>query len=223
MSEKILAPYKIWKETQRFTHFEKIFLGKGRKIYMNKRLSIIGITLLLITTGLSGCIDEKLTEAPLTTLALTLDDLPEGYIKQAEGNKSFEGPHDIIALEAYKTIFTSPISPPIELVLSKFNSSENARIVLYNLSEWRSSSSVNKYNRTTPQNVKQIGDESSYELFQSSPTSSDEYTHSYVYFRIANVVVYLSLRENWEREIDYVNLTINYAEIVESKIYASLK
>ena len=190
---------------------------------MNKRFSIIGITLLLIATGLSGCIDEKLTEAPPTTLALTLDDLPEGYIKQSEGNKSLEGPHDIIILESYKTIFTSPISPPIELGLSKFNSSDNAHIAFYNLSEWRSSLLVNKYNRTTPQNVKQIGDESSYELFQSSPTSSDEYTHSYIYFRIANVVVYLSLLENWEREIDYVNLTINYAEIVESKIYASLE
>jgi hypothetical protein len=30
MNEKTLAHHKIWKETQGLTHFEKIFLGKGR-------------------------------------------------------------------------------------------------------------------------------------------------------------------------------------------------
>jgi len=78
--------------------------------------------------------------------------------------------------------------------------------------------------RATPQNVKQIGDESSYELFQSSPISYNN-TYSYIYFRIANVVVFLLLnfRGMSDVEIDFVNLTINYAEIVESKINASLK
>ena len=78
--------------------------------------------------------------------------------------------------------------------------------------------------RATPQNVKQIGDESPYELFQSSPISYNN-TYSYIYFRVANVVVFLLLnfRGISDVEIDFVNLTINYAEIVESKINASLK
>ena len=79
--------------------------------------------------------------------------------------------------------------------------------------------------RATPQNVKQIGDESSYELFQSSPISYNNTYSSYIYFRIANVVVFLLLnfRGISDVERDFVNLTINYAEIVESKINASLK
>lgn len=30
MNEKTLVQYKIWKGTKGLTHFEKIFLGKGR-------------------------------------------------------------------------------------------------------------------------------------------------------------------------------------------------
>ena len=206
---------------------------------MNKHLLIIGITLLLITTGLSGCIDEKptgkLITAPLTTLALTLGDLPEGYIEQTKRSEDYnisDRPiyDGITALDVHSVRFTPEITEnetvllPIALYLFKFDSSEDAHIALYNMSEMRSSSLAGTFIRATPQNVKQIGDESTYELFQNSPISYNN-TYSYIYFRIANVVVFLLLnfRGMSDVEIDFVNLTINYAEIVESKINANLK
>ena len=206
---------------------------------MNKRLSIIGITLLLITTGLSGCIDEKPTEklitTPLNTLALTLGDLPEGYIEQIKESEDYnisDRPiyYGIMVLEEHSVRFTpetienKTVLPTIALYLYKFNSSEDAHVVLNNMSELESASLAGTFIRATPQNVKQIGDESLYELFQSSNTSHNA-TYSYIYFRIANFVVFilLNFRGMSYVEIDFVNLTINYAEIVESKINASLK
>lgn len=115
-------------------------------------------------------------------MALTLGDLPEGYIEQIKGSEDYnysDGPiyYDIMVLEEYSVRVTPEITEnktvllPIALSLFKFNSAENAHIVLYNMSELRSSSLVGTFIRATPQNVKQIGDESSYELFQSSPIS----------------------------------------------------
>jgi len=205
---------------------------------MNKHLLIIGITLLLITTGLSGCIDEKPTEklitTPLNTLALTLGDLPEGYIEQIKESEDYnisDRPiyYGIMVLEEHSVRFTpetienKTVLPTIALYLYKFNSSEDAHVVLNNMSELESASLAGTFIRTTPQNVTQIGDESSYELFQSSNTSHNA-TYSYIYFRIANFVVFilLNFRGMSYVEIDFVNLTINYAEIVESKINSKI-
>ncbi|MCK5458871.1 MAG: hypothetical protein KAI20_03195, partial [Thermoplasmatales archaeon] len=136
---------------------------------MNKRLLIIGITLLLITTGLSGCIDEKPTEklitTPLNTLALTLGDLPEGYIEQIKGNEDYnisDRPiiYGIMVLGDYlvrftpETIENKTVLPMIALYLYKFSSSEDAHVVLNNMSEMESASLAKTFIRATPQNVK---------------------------------------------------------------------
>ncbi len=81
---------------------------------MNKRLLIIGITLLLITTGLSGCIDEKPNEklitAPLKTLALTLGDLPEGYIERTKGSEDYNYSDKSIFYYKYPTKYQTFIA-----------------------------------------------------------------------------------------------------------------
>ena len=50
---------------------------------MNKQLIAAGIIVVLLVVGFSGCIEEKSTEtlvtAPVNTLILTLNDLPEGF------------------------------------------------------------------------------------------------------------------------------------------------
>jgi hypothetical protein len=205
---------------------------------MNKPLIIIGITLILITTGLSGCVNEKTNEklitAPLNTLALTLEDLPEGYIERTKGGEDYNYSdkstfHGIMTSEEYSILFipenneNKTILLPIALYLYKFNSSDDAHIVLNNMTEMDSASKVGNFNRTTPQNVTQIGDESSYELYKISQILYND-TESYIYFRIKNVVVYLLINSRGLPgvDVDFVDLTINYAKIVENKINESL-
>lgn len=206
---------------------------------MNKPLIIIGIIILLITTGLSGCVNEKtngeLITAPLNTLALTLEDLPEGYIERIKGSEDYNYSdksifNGIIPSEEYSILFipenneNKTVLLPIALYLYKFNSSEDAHLAQNNMTELESAYKVGDFNRTTPQNVTQIGDESTYELFQISRILYND-TESYIYFRIKNVVVYLIINSRGIPgvDIDFVDLTINYAKIIENKINESLK
>lgn len=210
---------------------------------MNKKLLILGIAVLLLVVGLTGCtetnekITEKLVTVPLNTLALTANDLPQGYIKWSENrNTSWGTMQDITNIEEYEVIlvFESFESydhntgyPDIFLFLSKYNSSAEANTFLH----YQSEQIMNVYdtlNRITPEDVEQIGNESMYELFRGPYPYGDNYgdqnvTISLSLFRINNVVVFLLIQGIPILEIDYTMLTINYSKIIESRIKASLE
>ena len=212
---------------------------------MDKHLIVIGISVLLLTVGLSGCIEEeeeekstgKLVTALLSTLALTVDDLPQGYIKWNEDhNKSWGTMQDITYIEEYEAIlvFESFESynhdtgyPDIFLFLAKYNSSDEANTFLHYHSE-QIMNAYNTLNRITPEDVEQIGNESMYELFQGPYPYGDHYgdqsvTISLSLFRINNVVVFLLIQGVPILEIDYTMLNIDYSKIVENRINASIE
>ena len=203
----------------------------GAKV-MKKQLVMLGIVILLICVGLSGCtgLTEKLVTAPLSTFALTIDDLPQGYIKWSENTNQSLFSTGNIPIEEYSValIFGSHENntgfPPISLYLAKFNSSDDASIAMYNSSE-QVSKEYGILNRITPEDVEQIGDESTYELFQGSMGEYYGYQNVIVslsWFRINNVVVFIFLQGSPVWEIDYKRLTIDYSKIVESRINVSL-
>lgn len=205
---------------------------------MKNHLVVVGIAVLLICVGLSGCteteekITSKLVTSPLNTLALTVDDLPQGYIKWSEDyNKSWGTMQDITPVEEYSVVlvFESHENntgfPAIFLSLYKFNTSDEAKIGFYNQSELM----VKGYgfmDCITPENIEQIGDESIYELFQGpygNYSNAQNVTISLIGFRINNVGVGMLIQGVHIWEIDYTMLTIDYSKIIESKIYASLE
>ena len=203
----------------------------GAKV-MKKQLVMLGIVILLICVGLSGCtgLTEKLVTAPLSTFALTIDDLPQGYIKWSENTNQSLFSTGNIPIEEYSValIFGNNENnigfPPISLYLAKFNSSDDASIAMYNSSE-QVSKEYGILNRITPEDVEQIGDESTYELFQGSMGEYYGYQNVIVslsWFRINNVVVFIFLQGSPVWEIDYTRLTIDYSKIVESRINVSL-
>jgi len=207
---------------------------------MKKQLVIVGVVVLFFVVGFSGCTEEdstddtneKLVTASLDTLTLTLDDLPEGYVKWSDDhNYSGESIQGMIPSEFYEIhfVFQDPENdtgyPWIGLSLYKFNSSKDANTVLQALSE-QVTNSLNESKRTTPQTVEQIGNESIYELYQGIEGEYYKYqnaTFSFIHFRMRNVVVYLFLEGMPNDETDYVISAIDYAKIVESRINASLE
>lgn len=201
-----------------------------------KKFATIGIAaLLILVVGLSGC-NETTTEELITTslieLALIPSDLPEGYIKWSEEqNYSGESINGINPSEYYfaTLVFEEPDMdssfPSVAFYMYKFNSSGDAHIVTQNMSERIFDSLEEGLNQTTPQNIEQIGDESIYELFEGDMGEYYGYvnvTFSFICFRIKNVVVGLLIEGLMEWDIDYVNLTLSYARIVEQRIYDSL-
>jgi len=204
---------------------------------MNKHLIVIGIAVLLICVEFSGCTEteekvaEKLITVPLSTLALTVDDLPQGYIKWSEEyNYTSGGINSIIPVEYYFITFAfeNPEDntgfPGIFLFLYKFNTSDEAKIGFYN----QSGLMLKGYgfmDCITPENVEQIGDESIYELLQGpygNYSNAQNTTISLISFRINNVGVGMLIQGVPIWEIDYTRLTIDYSKIVESRIYASI-
>ena len=202
---------------------------------MKRGLVIVVSTLLMSIVLFSGCNEtttEKLVTTPLIALALSLDDLPEGYVKWSEEqNYSDEAIKGINPAEFYFVTFAfgeidmNHSFPAIAFYMYKFNSSSDAHIVTQNISEQTFDSLDDGLNRTTPQNIEQIGDESIYELFEGNMGEYYSYinaTWSFIYFRIKNVAVGLLLEGIAEWDIDYVNLTLSYAKIVENRINLSL-
>lgn len=199
---------------------------------MKKQLVMLGIVIFLICVGLSGCtgLTEKLVTAPLSTFALTIDDLPQGYIKWSENTNQSLFSTGNIPIEEYSValIFGNNENnigfPPISLYLAKFNSSDDASIAMHNSSE-QVSKEYGILNSVTPEDVEQIGDESTYELLQGSMGEDYGYQNVIVsisWFRINNVVVFMFLQGSPVWEIDYTRLTIDYSKIVESRIIVSL-
>jgi len=205
---------------------------------MNKHLIVVVIAVLLICVGLSGCtetkekITSKLVTASLNTLALTVDDLPQGYIKWSENlNKSGGTMQNMTPVEEYSVVLVfeslenNTGFPAIFLSLYKFNTSDEAKIGFYNLSGLMLKG-YGFMDCITPENVEQIGDESIYELVQGpygNYSNAQNTTVSLIGFRINNIGVGMLLQGIPSWEIDYTRLTIDYSKIIESKIYASLE
>jgi len=153
---------------------------------MNKTIPIVvGITILLVGIGFSGCIEEKSTEilvtASVNTLSLTVDDLPEGFSEVFN-----ESPSSIPGLvesptEYYVVSFLGNYSnktTEIQFGLLKFNSSEVAStnystLILY--------FTIYSDTELITDSIDKIGDES--KAFSDFTGYSIHY-----YFRVSNVV-----------------------------------
>jgi len=208
---------------------------------MKKQIGVIVAAFLLFAAVLSGCLndaDEQDTTPtvkfpPLDTVNLKVEDLPDGYVKWSEEyNLSVSISKIIPAVEVYDLtfIYKEPEKntgfPMIQLTLASFNSSEDAETVLYNSSERMSNILDEILNDTLVENVVQVGDTSIYKLYEGSLGEEYGYqnaTWSFIYFRIENIVSFVLLDEIPSSEVDYVLLTIKYAEIVEERINASLQ
>lgn len=195
-----------------------------------KLLCILAIFLSVVIY--SGCLEnvsqKKTKSLSLKSLGLKLDDLPSGYIKQDENenyssylyNGTIYGKRP---LEFYFVSFASlqVVAPAIALTMYRFNSSSDAELVMYNLSEQLASSLSDRLNIITPQDVQKIGDDSIYELFEGNMGEHYGYlnaTWSFICFRIENITVSLLLEGLTEWNVNYVELTFNYAKIIENRI-----
>jgi hypothetical protein len=203
----------------------------------SKVLGLI-IAVLLLTIAFSGCNEKKEVVAySLKSQGLKVDDLPSGYIKLTEEsnylNFSNEETINVIKpLEFYYVTYAfnntelNTAYPAIALTMFRFNTSDDAQEIMLNLSDNLINSMTSLLNKTTPQDIPQIGDESVYELFQGNMGEYYGYqnaTWSFIYFRIGNVVVNLLLEGLMEWNIDYVELTFNYTRIIEDRLDTMLK
>jgi len=147
---------------------------------MNKQLIAAGIIVVLLVVGFSGCIEEKSTEtlvtAPVNTLILTLNDLPEGFSEKGNGSPSSSMPGLTDApTESYAVIFMGNYSnqtTEIQFVLLKFNSSEvaitNHNTLIFYITAFGKVELIND-------SVNKTGDE--------SKAFSDSVGNTYFYFR----------------------------------------
>ena len=185
----------------------------------------------------NGCLDDTTTQVadltPLDTFSLKVEDLPEGYVKWSEEyNLSVAISKVVTPIDVYDIVFTykepdySSGFPTVQLTLSRFNSSYDAEVVLQNSSEKMSDILDLILNSSYIENVVQVGNSSIYMLYQGSlgeEYENESATWSFIYFRIENILVYLLINEVPSSEVDYVCLTLKYAEIVEERIYSSIK
>ena len=204
---------------------------------MKKRIMIVIFFFLLSFVIFNGCLDDTTTQVadltPLDTFSLKVEDLPEGYVKWSEEyNLSVAISKVVTPIDVYDIVFTykepdySSGFPTVQLTLSRFNSSDDAEVVLQNSSEKMSDILDLILNSSYIENVVQVGNSSIYMLYQGSlgeEYENESATWSFIYFRIENILVYLLINEVPSSEVDYVCLTLKYAEIVEERIYSSIK
>jgi hypothetical protein len=205
---------------------------------MKAKLLVIGIITILIAVVFSGCNEkEESVVYSLKSQGLNLDDLPSGYIKWTEESNYLNYSHEetingIKPLEFYFVTYVfnntelNNANPAIALTMFKFDTSDDAQEIMLNNSDNMINSLNSSLNRTTPQDISQIGDDSVYELFQGNMGEYYGYqnaTWSFIYFRIENIVVNLLLEGIMEWNIDYVNLTFDYSKIIENRINTVLQ
>lgn len=199
---------------------------------MKIQIIIIIFVTLLSVIGFNGCIDNSPIKEPkltsLDTFSLKVEDLPEGYVKWSEEYNLSVAISKIVApIDVYDIVFTykepdnSSGFPTVQLTLSRFNSSNDAEMVLQNSSDVMSKILNIILNLTHTENIEQVGDSSVYKLYQGSlgvEYENESATWSYIYFRVESILVYLLLNEVPTSEIDYVDINIKYAKIVENRI-----
>ena len=204
---------------------------------MKKQIKIVILIFILTFINLNGCVDNESNTknklVPLDTLSLNVEDFPAGYVKWSESyNLSVAISSIVSPLDVYDIVFiyrepgNDSGFPLVQLTLSRFYSSDYAELVLQNSSERMSVILDSIINLTSTENIEKIGNNSIYKLYQG--LLGDDYenqsaTWSFIYFRIENIVAYLLVNEVPTSEIDYVNITIKYAKIVEERINSKIK
>ena len=199
---------------------------------MKKQIMILIFVVLLTLVNLNGCVDNSSIPlnkvVSLDSLSLDVGDLPEGYNIWSESyNLSVAISSIVSPLDIYDIVFIYGESgnfsgfPLVQLTLTRFNSSDYAEIVLQNSTEMMSKILNTILNLKSIENIEQVGNKSIYKLYQG--LLGDDYenqsaTWSFIYFRIDNILAYLLVNEIPTSEIDYVNLTMKYAKIVEERI-----
>lgn len=210
-----------------------------RRLRMKRKLLCALVVFLLLIIVFSGCSEKKEAVVySLNSLGLKVDDLPSGYIKwwSEESNYSNYSHEETIAgikpSEVYFATFVfneteiNTAYPAIALSMFRVPTSNDAKVVMLNLSEEMVKSLNGQLNRTTPQNVPQFGDESIYELFQGNMGEDYGYqnaTWSIMYFKIENITVGLLLEGLMNWNVDYVEQTFNYTRIIEGRLNTMLK
>jgi PKD repeat protein len=164
----------------------------------------------------------------LDLMSLTLDDLPEGYVRLSEGPNVLFGINSTEpALEVFgkNFIYEDPENntgfPLIINSLVRYNSSVDAEKALINSSKSMDETFDQILPRVPVEVNMSVGNQSIYRLYQG--ISTEEYynqsaTWSYIYFRFNDIVAVIIIDEIPSSNISYVDLTFQYAKNVEERI-----
>lgn len=168
----------------------------------------------------------------LNNASLKIEDLPEGYVRYLESyNSSFGFNFSIPVIEIYNEqfIYKNPENntgfPLIITTLCRFESSKDAENVLINSSQQMNKTFTDILTLISTDIPAPLGNQSIYRLFQGRLDEQYNYknsTWSYIYFRIRNITVLVLLDEVPTSNINYKNLTYQYAEIIKDRIIFNL-
>lgn len=189
---------------------------------MTKQLVIIGIIVIVASSALSGCFQDpeeaKTVDAPLNTLALTLDDLARDYqiIEEDYITEPYIAEEDLLfggwkILEKYKITFLENETSFIQHLLAKLESKEKSIEFVNNI---RTNVDELGYN-FTELSMDPIGNES-YLGVNTTTISEKEVSIYFLCFGIEDVAVVL---QGSGLSTDAI---VEYAKIVENNINAVL-
>jgi PKD repeat protein len=164
----------------------------------------------------------------LDRISLTIDDLPEGYIKFSEDfNRTFGINQTIKPFKAYGEtfIYNYPINntgyPLIISSFCRYNKSNDAEEVMIHSSKQMSNTFNELLDNKTIEKIENIGNQSIIRLYQGNLGENYEYQNaswSFIYFRIKNIIVFILLDEIPSSNIDYIDLIYNYSKTIENRI-----
>lgn len=189
---------------------------------MTKQLVIIGIIVIVASSVLSGCFQDpkepKTVDAPLNTLALTLDDLVKDYqiIEEDYITEPYIAEEDLLfggwkILEKYKITFLENETSFVQHLLAKLESKEKSIEFVNNI---RTNVDELGYN-FTELSMDPIGNES-YLGVNTTTISEKEVSIYFLCFGIEDVAVVL---QGSGLSTDAI---VEYAKIVENNINAVL-
>lgn len=189
---------------------------------MTKQLVIIGIIVVVVSSSLSGCFQDpkeaKTVDAPLNTLALTLDDLAREYqiFEEDYITEPYIAEEDLLfggwkILEKYKITFLENETSFIQHLLAKFESKEKSIEFVNNI---RTNVDELGYN-FTELSMDAIGNES-YLGVNTTTISEKEVSIYFLCFGIEDVAVVL---QGSGLSTDVI---VEYAKTVENNINAVL-
>jgi len=165
---------------------------------------------------------------PLYNISLRLNDFPREYVLYLESyNSTFGFNFSIPVYEVYNEqfIYKDPENnsgfPMIITTFCRFNSSADAEAVMIKSSGQMANTFNKILNCISEGNNITIGNHSIYRLYQGSMGKEYNYQNaswSYVYFRMQNILVLILLDEVPSSDIDYEDLTFQYARIIEDRL-----
>jgi len=166
----------------------------------------------------------------LEEMSLQNTDLPNGYIRYLDSYNSTLGFNFSVPVEEvyneqiiYQDTENKTGFPFIITTLCRFNSTEHAQIALLESAERMNTTFTELLPLVSSSIPNQIGDHSIYRLFKGIMSGEFDYKNqtvswSYIYFRIQNISVFVLLDEIPASDVDYPQLTYQYAKIIEEKI-----